>query len=196
MLRSIPFFLGLLISGQLWAASVEFPFSFENDGSLEAASFGSITVSDDTTNQLYFEVSANTSVLGAGADIEQVGFNLDFSADITLISGTNSATLESAASVKGRNSSFDYVVDFGQGQPFFSSVEFVIAGEGLTLEAFLNSPVSTQNAKPDAQFMAHVQSTSTSGGSESIGGVVPIPAAAWLFGSALFAAAGLRRRAA
>ena len=130
---------------------------------------------------------------GPGADVEQFGFNLDFGGTVTLISGTNSATLEEDGRVKGRNSSFDYVVDFGPGQPFFATVQFVVEGPGLDLDAFLNAPLSTQNNKPDANFMAHIQSTSTPGGSESIGGVVPVPAAVWLFGSSLAALGWLRR---
>ena len=187
--------MALLMAGGAHDASVSFDFSFENDGDLFASSFWTVTVSDEVTDQLSFQVSANTAVLGSGADVEQFGFNLDFAIAVTLVSGTNSATLSQDDQVKGRNSDFDFVVDFGQGQPFFASVEFVIEGTGLDLAAFLNSPVSTQNNKPDAQFMAHIQSTSTPGNSESIGGVVPIPAAAWLFGSALGLLGWLRRRA-
>jgi hypothetical protein len=185
-----------LIAVSAPAAGATFNFSFENDGDLFASSFGTVMVSDAVANQLAFEVSADTSVLGAGADIGQFGFNLDFAGAITLLSGTNSATLLEDASVNGRNSNFDFVVDFGRGQPFFSSVTFIIEGSGLELGAFLGAPVSTQNNKPDALFMAHIQSTSTHGGSESIGGVVPVPAAFWLFGSALGLLGWIRRRVA
>ena len=183
-----------LIAVSAPAVSATFSFSFENDGDLSASSFGTVLVSDAVANQLAFEVSADTAVLGAGADIEQFGFNLDFAGAITLVSGTNSASLQEDARVKGRNSIFDFVVDFGQGQPFFDSVEFVIEGAGLDLAAFLGAPVSIQNNKPAASFMAHIQSTRTPGGSESIGGVVPVPGAVWLFGSALGALGLLRRR--
>lgn len=185
-----------LAAGSAHAASASFDFSFENDGDLSGSSFGTVVVSDNVANQLAFEVMADTSVLGAGADVEQFGFNLDFAGTVTLVSGTNSAALEQDARVKGRNSIFDFVVDFGQGQPFFDSVEFVIEGTGLDLSAFLSAPLSTQNSKPDASFMAHIQSTHTPGGSESIGGVVPIPGAVWLFGSALGVLGWLRRRSA
>jgi hypothetical protein len=183
-----------LFGGALHAATIELNFSFENDGDLSDPSFGTVLVSDDEVDRLSFEINVDTSVLGIGADVEQFGFNLDFANSIALISGTNSAQITQDDKVKGRNSIFDYVVDFGQGQPFFSTVEFVIEGMGLDLSNLLGAPVSTQNSKPDAQFMAHIQSTSTPGGSESIGGVVPVPGAIWLFLSAIGLAGTLRLR--
>jgi len=179
------------------ASSVIFQFTFENDGDLSAPSYGSVEISDDTVDQLRFDITANTDVLGEGADVEQFGFNLDFSDAVTLVSGTNSATIEADKRVKGRNSRFDWVVDFGQGQPFFSSASFIIEGSGLNLDAIslTDSGISSQNNKPDAQFMAHIQSTSTSSGSESIGGMnIPIPAVAWLFPAGLITGLGWMRR--
>jgi hypothetical protein len=182
------FLLSAFLCCSAQSATIELSFSFENDGILNDAAFGSVGISQDQTNRLAFEVAVDTSIMGDGADISAFGFNLDYDESIQLISGTNTATLIADARVGGRNSIFDYVVDFGRGQPFFDSVEFVIEGNGLTLSALSNVDLSTQNNKPDAQFMAHVQSTSTLAGSESIGGVVtpvPVPAAVWLFGSAL-----------
>jgi len=184
-MRVIWGFILIFIVGAAFADTITLNLSFENDGKLTANSFGVVIVSDDIQDQLSFRIEANTSVLGSSADVEQFGFSLDFAEAITLIGGTNSPEIGQDRRVKGRNSIFDYLVDFGQGQPFFNTVEFTIEGDGLDLAALLNSPLSSQNDKPDAQFFAHIQSTRTPGGSESIGGVVPVPAAVWLFGSAL-----------
>ena len=61
----LPMVIGL-IAGPAEVAAATFSFSFENDGDLTGGNFGTVMASDAEANQLAFEISANTAVLGAG----------------------------------------------------------------------------------------------------------------------------------
>jgi hypothetical protein len=175
------------VAGAANAASLTFDFIFENDEVLTNPPYGSVTVSDDTANQLDFEITLDTTKLGANADVHQFGFMLDFDG-ATLVTGGQALGLTTDAMIAGRNSTFDYVVDFGTGTPTINPASFSITGSGLSLAALETAGLSQQNDKDDWQFGAHVQSTSTEGGSEAIGGVyepVSEPAALLLLGLGL-----------
>lgn len=190
-LVSAVFTLGIASVGN--AASVTQEFTFENDGDLNSPPFGTLVIDEVAADQLKFTITID-SQLGPDRDVQSFGFMLDFDG-ATLVAGSDALSLATDAMVQGRNSTFDYVASFGNGAPILNPVMFTIEGVGLDLRAIFDAGFSSQNNKPDAQFMAHIQSTGTTPGSESIGGnYVPIPGAVWMFGSGLVALFGFTRR--
>ena len=175
--------LAWLSGTNLVLASIQtYQFTFENDGNLSALPpYGSLMVDDAIADQLKFTIDVDNAKLGAGADVEQFGFNLDFAGAVSLVPpgtfGGVALSLDTNKKVKGRNSFFDLLVDFGQGTPVLEPVMFAITGTGLDLTALDILDVSTQNNKPNANFAAHVQNTSATTNdnsnpdSESIGGL-------------------------
>lgn len=183
----------LLAAGDANAAAITQDFTFENDGDLTNPPFGTVMIDEVATDKLKFTITVN-SKLGTNPDNHKFGFMLDFSG-ATLVAGGDAVWLKTDKKVNGRNSIFDYVVSFGNGGAKINPAMFTIMGPGLDLTAVYNAGISSQNNKPDAQFMAHIQNTGTIEGSESIGGsYVPIPGAVWLFGTGLVALAGFARR--
>lgn len=194
------------------AAYVESFFTFENDGAVTDPPFGTVRFEDGVgANKLKVTVDIDNIKLGAGADIEQFGFNLNESGlTSTLVLdpfpqmfGGVALAMSYNDTVKGRNPDYDYVVDFGSGSPTLDPVMFTIGATGLTLNNLFGANSSSQNNKPDGQFHAHIQGTSAGssgvGSSESIGGdfgttVVPIPTALPLFVSALVGLGLVARR--
>lgn len=191
--------------------SLSFDFTFENDGTLPGGPFGTLVVHDNVTDKLHFTVATSTSLLGPNADIEQFGFNLNYVGTATILPEVpgspgdySGVTLNDK--VKGRNSFFDYVVDFGQGGNKYSQVSFFAKGTGLDLNALsgVGLDLSTQNNKPSAHFMMHVQNTVTSiqSTSEVVGGTynarppdpVPEPTTLLLFSTGLAGLFALKRK--
>jgi len=163
--------LFLMNSFQLHAETITSSFSFENDGFLTNDPFGKLVVNDNAADTLDF--AGAFTHLGQGA-------------------------LSQPGSIAGVNRSFDYGVDFGNGaNPTLSPVSFSRMSSGLTLSSLANAGLSTQNSKPGAQSMMHVQSTDPDEpGSEVVSGLydqpAPEPATMLLFGSGLVGLAGLR----
>jgi len=155
--------------------------------------------------------------LGA-ADITQVYFNLDPLLDPTLLSFTRIGGSGPPASKigieqgtdgfkAGGDGLFDIWFDLPPPGNRFQAGEtlvYDITGIGvLTANSFnfLSTPVDDTDPGP---FLAaaHVQDTGLDGGGsdwiapEPPGGIVPIPASAWMFGSALGLLGWIRRRTA
>lgn len=201
----------LFFSVTIHAAPVTYFFTFENDGDLvydPSNPFGTLTIDDSVVDKLTFTIDIETSILGPDSDIHEFGFMMDFSdalvfdPDPTVISGVtvDFKTGGNSDKVQGRNSVFDYVVDFGSGTPYLNPVTFTLAGAGLDMTAITSAGISTQNDKENAQFMVHVQSTTTNSGSEALGGLyqpaspVPEPTTMILFGAGIASLAAVGRR--
>lgn len=205
--------LGMLcVAETAMATSMTFDFTFENDGDWSAASFGTVTVSDDNgPGRVDFLLEANEDELGPAADIHEFGFNLNFSDPIfaynqaggllTLLSAEDGDKTKVSGGI-----SFDYLLDFGGGSSggSLNPVSFYLTGTDLGLDALEGALLSENNdGKPDAQFMMHVQSTyplkgTEYEGSETVGGTwdmtpVPEPATMLLFGTGIAGLAGLAR---
>jgi hypothetical protein len=170
-----------------------YEFSFENDGDLTEAPFGTLTVVDGyntaaMVNTLTFTIDIDQTKLLGTPDIHQFGFQLDFAGLVDLVPkpqivGSGSDTfelrkLDMLDKVSGfGKTKWNYVADFGRGaNPTLDPVTFTIGGLGLSLSAlnpadtaYKNNIVSPQNAV--ANFAVHVQSTGADRtGSEGLGG--------------------------
>ena len=91
---------------------------------------------------------------------------------------------------------FDGLINFGSGSSTGSlqDIEFSLNATGLTAEYFLEKSVQEANPKFGYLFAVKWQSTGPDGEGSETGGAVPIPAAAWLFGSGLALVVGFRRK--
>ncbi len=105
--------------------------TFEFDGDLTNAPFGTITITENTTTDaLDFKIDIDTSKLGPNADIHQLGFQIGgfsgqaneitHSGDGNLVIGPNQATKVAGVG----NVQFGYLVDFGPGQPILNPAFF------------------------------------------------------------------------
>ena len=131
--------------------------------------FSSINVIDDSGDGVSFSAGANPSNLPGG---NPIGFSAHFSADS-----------DAPVSQNGVNSSTEWVQFLGT---------FNVGTYANLLESL---------ASNDFRIGLHVQSIGIAGGSDgyvsgitSLPSTVPVPAAAWLFGSALFGLFAVSRR--
>ena len=175
-----------------------FQFSFENDGELTNAPFGTLKVVEgfNGVDTLTFTIDLDQTKLGANVDIHEFGFQLDLDYDnngtdnvtgvVDLVpkpqfvgSGSNTFTLTTLGTMDpvagfGRTA-WDYMLNFGSGaNPTLNPFTFTVGAPGLTLSAlqFDDQPFKNNNPnKPTvSNFAVHAQSTSTSAGSEGLGG--------------------------
>ncbi|MHB0960833.1 MAG: hypothetical protein ACYC0X_33120 [Pirellulaceae bacterium] len=199
----------LLLCGNAANADT-FDFTFENDagaigqyGTLEvmqgtaANGYGTLTFTIDVDNTHF--------LLGPAPDAYMFGFMLSFSGARLdpaweLLSFDNPpGTLNEIAlyetgvtlkkngqlaggKVRGRNSVYTYIVDFGSGGTLPDPVSFRMVGWGLGLDDLYSAGVSSQVNHEDAQFMLHVQNTPGTAGLAAIGGLYEVPTPSSLVG--------------
>jgi hypothetical protein len=173
--------MATVVSVPAEATVVNYLLSFENDMELMNAPFGTISVSDEIgVNKLTFTIDVDNSKLGANADIQMFGFQLNgYAGSLTLsptmISGESIQLFVGPSNdtkVAGMgNTEFDYLVHFGNGNPTLDPVTFMLQGDmtfGLSNLDEMDTILT--NTGKITNFGLHVQSTSTQPGSEALGG--------------------------
>lgn len=194
--------LGALSSAQ--ADSLTFDFIYEFDGNSNG-DYGQVTVTE-VGGDLHFTITRGPD-LGPNADLHEFYFNLVGSFTGLSISSTDPqhangqyALTLPASEAGGAGFSFDAEVNFGNGSgppgngTLVTGTFTLSADQNLTLAAIMET--STGNNVPvPILFAAHFQDTSAFEGadSETVGAPIPLPGAAWLFGSALLGFPAIRR---
>lgn len=183
-------------------AATPFPLNVEFDDGI-VGTFGNVEVTEQVGGDLLFQVTLDTTELGASADLHELYFNLTDT--ITGVSITSSDVvntayeLESDPSVAGgAGSSFAYGVNFGNGagangNGVLQTASFLLAADSdLTVDDLLISSSTSQDI--EVFLAAHVQGTTlTQQGSETVGSSVPEPTTFLLGALGLTMAALLRR---
>jgi hypothetical protein len=185
------------------AHALTLPLTFEFDAGLQG-DYGSVRIEENGSGGIFFEITLGPD-LGPNADLHYFYFNLLGSLpDLAITSDDAVQTayrLESDPSVRGgAGSSFDYSVFFGNGagppgNGTLQTASFTLFSSSTALSLADLFELSSTSQGLEANFAAHVQSTSTPANSETIGAVVPEPASFALLACGLFglAAAGRRR---
>ncbi len=203
-----------LLSVQASAATLTLGLNYEFSGATSPAGPGpdwmTATFVDTGTDEVTLTVS-NGGLVGteyASNFYFNVGNGIDATTDLTFayVSGDSFVTLHSndpdpvnntAALKADGDGFFDVRFEYATaaGSRFIAGEEsvYTISGSGLDAFdfAFLSEPGGGTGSWAAA---AHVQSIGSGGGSGWIGAPVPVPAAAWLFGSGLLGLVGIARR--
>jgi hypothetical protein len=186
------------------ANAITIPLDIELDTGL-TGDFVSVEIVANGADALDFIITIDTDLLGAGADLNELYFNIDDALadpDGLGIELTNAPVtayrLTTARSVRGgAGSSFDFSINFGAGAGAHGNGVLQVASftlTGLTLESLVESSFAS-GGSIEIGLAAHVQGTSLYPGatSETLGGnfpSVPEPATGTmtLFGLLLLAA--------
>jgi hypothetical protein len=184
------------------ASAVTINLVYEFDGMEPVQTYATV---DITQNGADLDFAINyVDYLGASADIHEFYFNLTSPPDpvtslaITVDNHTTDpyTVIGSNPSIAGgAGSSFDWGVNLGNGSANgnLQTATFTLsADQALSVSDLFET--SFPNNTPPVNVAVHFQSTVTSPGSETIGGVVPVPAAVWLFGTGLLGLIGVARR--
>ena len=187
------------------ARALTLPLSFEFDDGVEG-DYGTLVIEEDGAGGIFFEVSLGPD-LGPNADLHYFYFNLLHDVpDLVLSSddGVHTAySLIAGSSVRGgAGSSFDYAILFGNGagppgNGTLQTATFTLSSSSTALSLADFFEISSTSQGLESNFAAHVQSTSTRAGSETVGALVPEPTTFALLAGGLLglAAAGRRKQA-
>ena len=202
---------GLSLAQAAHAVTVDLAYEF--DGELAQQVYGTVDITQNQNgSDIDIAIDYAPDTLGTNADIHELYFNL--TRDVTGLSITadnaphKPYTLEYAPSVAGgAGASFDWGVNFGNGggppgNGTLQSASFTLsADKELSVSDFfdLSYPNDTMPVNVAVHFQStadtsYFRSAATASGSETIGGVVPVPPAVWLFGSGLLCLIGIARR--
>lgn len=184
------------------ASAVTINLVYEFDGVEPVQTYATV---DITQNGADLDFAINyVGNLGPNADIHEFYFNLTSPPDpVTGLAITASNATTTPYTVLGPNpsiaggagSSFDWGVNLGNGSANgnLQMATFTLsADQALSVGDLFET--SSPNNTPPVNLAVHFQSTVTSPGSETIGGIVPVPAAVWLFSTGLLGLVGVARR--
>lgn len=138
------------------------------------------------------EVYFDDGLLGPSLVFNSLGGFTDFSGG-----GATPGNLPAGdTAVPGFLATQDFSADVNPGNPSKGvNASNDILGIRLGLGGFADfNAVTAAVASGALRFGLHVRSIGVAGGSDSYINVIPVPAAAWLFGSALLGLAGLKRK--
>jgi hypothetical protein len=197
---------GVGSSVALNAGAVTIDLKYEFDGVEPIQTYATVDITQNVNGEdLDFSINYIGN-LGPDADISKFYFNLTTPPDpVTNLAITSDNAPNSGYTVigpdpsvaGGAGSSFDWGVDLGNGggssgNGILQFATFTLSADQAISVADLFEASFPNNTVP-VNVAVHFQSTATSPGSETIGGVVPIPAALWLFGSGLLGLVGVAR---
>jgi hypothetical protein len=186
------------------AQALTLPLTFEFDDGVEG-DYGTVVIEEDGAGGIFFEVSLGPD-LGPDADLHYFYFNLSSNVpDLVISSDDPVATvygLAAGSSVRGgAGSSFDYAVFFGNGagppgNGTLQTATFTLSSTSTDLSLADFFELSSTSQGLESNFAAHVQSTSTRAGSETVGAVVPEPTTLGMMVCGLLGLAAAGRRSA
>lgn len=164
------------------ALAVDVPLNVEFDTGA-TGTFATLSVTE-SGGDLNFAISLAGTELGPVADLNEFYFNLADSPTGVAIFDTNAPTtayvLTADPSVAGgAGSSFDYGVNFGSGAGGPGNGVLQLATFSISADQALSIDslrvLSSTSGGLDVNFALHVQGTNTDPGSETVGGVIPVP---------------------
>jgi hypothetical protein len=179
-------FLVFLMTSPLYGALIV--LNVESDSGVNS-NYGTLKIEDAGVGVLDFTIDLNNIVLGQDADVHEFGFNSNYSGPL---SSSGGFLVKTDSRLPGLNIKWDFVIEFGNGQPILDPVNFKLSGDpGFTQAALLNTPAEYINGW-DGYFAVHAQSTSTPAGSETVFcgvnpvSTVPEPSTFAIFGLGMF----------
>ncbi len=192
-------------SANLLAASVTYDMTQTNsDFLLDGTSFASVTISDSMTdNNIYFSVEVNESAFTLGNNFGMQSFYFNYTDGLTVTRSNVTDITPDTWVVSTTNGSvgpfgvFEFLLDpdRAKGSNRTSLLTFTISG--VDGDSIYDYAIGHDGSTTSPYFAAHIAGYEISGESETsamFATVVPLPAAAWLFGTGLIGLTGIARR--